>query len=38
MDAEYHNSVFSIQKKNIKVDVGGYGVANGRILEKKIDA
>ena len=38
MHVKYHNAEFSIKKHKNLVDVSGYGVANGRIWEKKIDA
>ena len=38
MHVKYHNAEFSIKKQKNLGDVSGYGVANGRIWEKKIDA
>ena len=38
MRVTYHNAVFSIKKQKNLVELSAYGVANGRIWGKKIDA
>jgi len=38
MHFKYHNAIFSMKNRKKLVEVGGYGLANGRIWEKKINA